>query len=50
VQRVAVIGNSGLGKSTISAELARRIGAPHIELDAIRHRPGIAPPRTRPDF
>lgn len=40
VQRVAVVGNSGSGKSTLAARLAREIGAPHIELDAIRHQAG----------
>lgn len=35
-----VVGNSGSGKTTMAARLASRIGAPHIELDAIRHQAG----------
>lgn len=38
MQRVVVVGNSGSGKSTLAARIAKRIGAPHIELDAIRHQ------------
>ena len=37
--RVNVKGISGSGKSTFSAELARRLGVPHLELDAIHHGP-----------
>ncbi|HTT50126.1 MAG TPA: hypothetical protein VMH35_01815 [Streptosporangiaceae bacterium] len=43
MQRVSVVGNSGSGKTTIAAELARLIGAPHLELDALFHQPGWAP-------
>jgi adenylate kinase family enzyme len=38
--RVVVGGISGSGKSTLAAELARRLGAPHVELDAHFHKPG----------
>jgi hypothetical protein len=38
--RVVVGGVSGSGKSTLAAELARRLGAPHVELDAHYHLPG----------
>jgi adenylate kinase family enzyme len=38
--RVVVGGVSGSGKSTLAAELARRLGAPHVELDAHYHQPG----------
>jgi adenylate kinase family enzyme len=38
--RVLVVGCSGSGKTTLSAELARRSGAPHVELDALEHGPG----------
>ena len=40
VQRVSVVGNSGSGKTTVARELAARLDAPHIELDAIFHQPG----------
>jgi adenylate kinase family enzyme len=38
VQRIVVVGNSGSGKSTLAARIAERIGAPHVELDSIRHQ------------
>jgi adenylate kinase family enzyme len=31
--RVGIIGNSGLGKSTLAQEIAQRVGAPAIDLD-----------------
>jgi adenylate kinase family enzyme len=34
-----VKGTSGAGKTTVCAELARRLDLPHIELDAIHHLP-----------
>ena len=37
-------GSSGAGKSTVAAELARRLGVPHIELDALHHGPNWAAP------
>jgi adenylate kinase family enzyme len=43
VRRVSVVGNSGSGKTTFAAELARRIGAPHLELDSVFHQPGWEP-------
>lgn len=39
-RRIVVKGSSGSGKSTVADELARRLGVPHIELDALHHGPG----------
>jgi adenylate kinase family enzyme len=39
-RRVAVVGAVGSGKTTLAADIARRIGAPHIELDALRYQQG----------
>lgn len=41
--RIAVVGNSGSGKSTLASRVAERIGAEHIELDAIHHQPDWTP-------
>jgi len=38
VRRVSVVGNAGSGKTSLASELATRLGAPHIELDAIYHQ------------
>jgi adenylate kinase family enzyme len=35
IRRVSVVGSSGSGKTTFGAQLAARLGIPHIELDAI---------------
>ncbi len=43
VQRVSVIGTSGSGKSTVATALARRLGVPNVELDAIYHQAGWEP-------
>jgi adenylate kinase family enzyme len=39
MRRVSVVGAPGSGKTTFAARLAVRLGAPHIELDAIFHQP-----------
>jgi adenylate kinase family enzyme len=44
MRRVWVIGASGSGKTTLAEELARRLGVPHIELDAMHHGPDWAEP------
>ena len=38
-KQIVVKGASGAGKTTFAAELARRLGVPHIELDALHHGP-----------
>ena len=43
-QRVTVKGTSGVGKTTFGTELARRLGVPFIELDALHHGPNWAAP------
>ena len=40
MRRVAVIGGSATGKTTLSRELAQRLGVPHVELDALNHDAG----------
>ena len=43
MKRVSVVGNSGSGKTTVAAELGRRLAAPHLELDAVFHQAGWQP-------
>lgn len=38
--RVSVIGTSGSGKTTFAGTLARALGAPHVDLDAINWQAG----------
>jgi adenylate kinase family enzyme len=40
-QRIAVMGISGGGKSTVAAELGRALGLPVVHLDSIQWRTGI---------
>jgi adenylate kinase family enzyme len=39
MRRVVIVGSSGAGKSTLAVELARRLGVPHVELDALHWGP-----------
>jgi adenylate kinase family enzyme len=38
-RRIAVLGASGNGKTTVARTLAERLGVPHVELDALHHGP-----------
>jgi adenylate kinase family enzyme len=44
VRKLAVIGGTGSGKSTVSRQLAQRLGVRHIELDALFWKPGWVEP------
>ena len=46
-QRVVVAGASGAGKTTLAARIARQLGLPHVEIDALYHGPDWTP---RPSF
>jgi adenylate kinase family enzyme len=37
-RRIALIGTSGAGKTTVGRTLARRLGVPFVECDALRHQ------------
>jgi adenylate kinase family enzyme len=39
LKRVNVKGTSGSGKTTFAQELAKRLGVPYVELDALHHGP-----------
>jgi adenylate kinase family enzyme len=38
--RIWVLGTSGSGKTELAKRLAKALGVPHVELDAIMHQPG----------
>ena len=38
-RKISVIGSCCSGKTTLAAQLAERLGVPHIELDALHHGP-----------
>ncbi|HET89697.1 MAG TPA: adenylate kinase, partial [Chloroflexi bacterium] len=42
-QRILVIGTTGSGKTTMAHRLSRRLGLPHIELDALHWGPDWTP-------
>jgi adenylate kinase family enzyme len=49
MHRINIIGTTGSGKTTVSRELATRLGVPHVELDALYWRPNWAMP-SREEF
>jgi adenylate kinase family enzyme len=42
-QRIAILGTSGAGKTTLGRALAARLDAPFVEIDAIQHKAGWTP-------
>ncbi|MEO2109071.1 MAG: adenylate kinase [Actinomycetota bacterium] len=43
MQRVSVVGTSGVGKTTLTGVLARALDVPALQLDAVHHLPGWTP-------
>ncbi len=39
-KRIAIVGTSGAGKTTLGRALAARLDAPFVEIDAIQHKAG----------
>jgi adenylate kinase family enzyme len=43
LRRIAVVGTTGSGKTTLASRLAERLGIPHVEMDALYWDPGWTP-------
>ncbi len=46
-QRIAVVGVTGTGKTTLASRLADILGIPHVELDALNWQRGWQPAETQ---
>ncbi len=46
--RIAIVGTSGAGKTSLARRLSGRLGIPHVELDAIHWRPDWEPTEEVP--
>jgi adenylate kinase family enzyme len=42
MSRIVVVGSSGSGKTTTAATIAGKLGLPHLEMDTVFHRDGLA--------
>lgn len=42
MERIVVVGSSGSGKTTFARRLATALGVPHLEMDSVFHRHGLA--------
>lgn len=42
MNRVVVVGSSGSGKTTVARRIAENLDIPHLEMDAVFHRDGLA--------
>jgi adenylate kinase family enzyme len=40
MKRIAIIGTTGSGKTTLAADVSQTLGLVHIELDALNWQPG----------
>ena len=49
IRKALVVGCSGSGKTTVARRLAAKLGAPHVELDALHHGERWAPRVTFAD-
>ncbi|UBF29358.1 ATP-binding cassette domain-containing protein [Kovacikia minuta CCNUW1] len=38
-QRIAIVGTSGAGKTTLARQISQQMGIPHVELDALHWQP-----------